>query len=42
MKVLNFFGKVVVIVFRFICAGLMIIMNGVMNLIGYLIALIAK
>lgn len=41
MKALMAIGKGVGIAFRFIGAGLMIVMNGVMNFIGYMIALIA-
>lgn len=40
MKVLRTIGKGVGILFRFIGAGLMIVANGIMNFIGYLIALI--
>lgn len=42
MKVLKAMGKGIEITFRFIGAGILIILNGIMNFIGYLIALIAR
>lgn len=42
MKVLKAMGKGIGLVFRFIGAGLLIVGNGIMNFIGYLIALIAR
>lgn len=40
MKVLRSIRKGVGLALRFIGAGLMIVVNGIMNFIGYLIALI--
>lgn len=42
MKVLKAMGRGIGLVFRFIGAGLLIVVNGIMNFIGYLIALIAR